>query len=342
MECFYVNLDSAVDRRNKLEANFQACKKPGWTLSRFAAIDTEYIKNQNVQGRARPAEKACFVSHRVLIGSERAAGKTFLILEDDAILGVRTCNLIDMILHRNRNLDWDILFTDVCIPQMSTMFDLLKYRRELTAKKIDIAFMDLSKTVFAGSTAYLVNAKSRQKIYDLLEAAKEIDIPYDLYLRHLIRSSVLKGFSLFPFVTSLSDFSEESQIRTMNITTVDFAWNMFRKMIWVERNLESCKSTLQLFKDMLRDDEAGAASDEEMSAFKISVRVDGGKQRLDERLGRDPAALWRIGRVHLRRQRAIEAFLRLVEPFQLLQRAAAVLVRLGIFGPQRQRAVVAG
>jgi len=57
--------------------------------------------------------------------------------------------------------------------------------------------------VFAGSTAYLVNAKSRQKIYDLLDAVQEIDIPYDLYLRHLVHSSALKGFSLFPFVTSL-------------------------------------------------------------------------------------------------------------------------------------------
>jgi len=148
------------------------------------------------------------------------------------------------------------------------MFELLKFRRKLGSEKLEIAFMDLSKTVFAGSTAYLVNAKSRQKVYDLLDAAREIDLPYDLYLRQLIRNSLLKGFSLFPFVTSLSDFSEASQIRSMDVTTIEFAWNMFRKMIWVERDMETCKSTLQLVKGMLRVDDAKPEADEELNAFK--------------------------------------------------------------------------
>jgi len=268
MECFYINLASAADRKDKIETNFQACKKPGWTLSRFAAIDTDYVKNQNIQGRAKPAEKACFLSHKILIGSKLAEGKTFFILEDDAIFGARTCDLVDTILRQNRNLDWDILFTDVCIPEITTMFELLKYRRKLGSEKLEIAFMDLSKTVFAGSTAYLVNAKSRQKIYDLLDAARAVDLPYDLYLRQLIRNSLLKGFSLFPFVTSLSDFSEASQIRSMDVTTIEFAWNMFRKMIWVERNMESCKSTLQIVKGMLRVDDAEPEADDELTAFK--------------------------------------------------------------------------
>jgi GR25 family glycosyltransferase involved in LPS biosynthesis len=267
MECIYINLASAIDRRNTIETNFQACMKPDWTLSRFAAIDADYVKNQNILGRAKPAEKACLLSHKTLIGSKMADGKTFFILEDDATFGVRTCNLVDMILHRNQNLDWDILFTDVCIPEMTTMFELLKYRRNLGAEKIEIAVMDLSETVFAGSTAYLVNAKSRQKIYDLLDAVREIDIPYDLYLRHLIHSSALKGFSLFPFVTSLSDFSEASQIRSMDITTLDITWNMFRKMIWVERDLEACKATLQMFKEKLLDHDVAAVADEELNAF---------------------------------------------------------------------------
>jgi len=268
MECFYINLASAADRKDKIETNFQACKKLGWTLSRFAAVDTADVKNQNILGRAKPAEKACFLSHKKLIGSKLAGGKTFFILEDDAIFGARTCDLVDTILHQNRNLEWDVLFTDVCIPEITTMFELLKFRRKLGSEKLEIAFMDLSKTVFAGSTAYLVNAKSRQKVYDLLDAAREIDLPYDLYLRQLIRNSLLKGFSLFPFVTSLSDFSEASQIRSMDVTTIEFAWNMFRKMIWVERDMETCKSTLQLVKGMLRVDDAKPEADEELNAFK--------------------------------------------------------------------------
>ncbi len=102
------------------------------------------------------------------------------IVEDDATFGYRTCTLVDAILRQNKDLDWDILFTDVCITNLKKMIDLLQYRRDLTAKKIDIAFMGINKVGFAGSTPYIVNANSKKKLYDLLDAAAAIDQPYDL------------------------------------------------------------------------------------------------------------------------------------------------------------------
>ena len=67
------------------------------------------------------------------------------IVEDDAAFGYRTCTLVDAILRQNKDLDWDILFTDVCITNLKKMVDLLQYRRELSAKRIDIAFMELGQ-----------------------------------------------------------------------------------------------------------------------------------------------------------------------------------------------------
>jgi hypothetical protein len=152
---------------------------------------------------------------------------------------------------------------------------LLLYRRELSAKRIDIAFMELVKMGFAGSTAYIVNAKSKKKLYDLLNAATAIDLPYDLYLRGLVHSSMLNAYSLFPFVTSLSDYSEESQIKASNTDRPDLAWNMFRKMVWVERNLQTCKSVLDSVKSTLSENDISeftplfAAADEELNAFGV-------------------------------------------------------------------------
>ena len=155
------------------------------------------------------------------------------------------------------------------------MVDTLRFRRELTAKKIEITFMNLTKINFVGSTAYLVNPKSKQKLYDLLDAADELNIPYDLYLRGLAHISALKVFALFPFVTSLSEFSEMSQIKLSGLNRGQLAWNMFRKMIWMERNLADCKSGLEFLKSKLTDKDMVefksllSSPDAELKAFGI-------------------------------------------------------------------------
>jgi GR25 family glycosyltransferase involved in LPS biosynthesis len=258
MDCFYINLDSATQRKSTIENNFAAVKKPDWQLTRFPAIDTEYVKANNIAGKASPAEKGCFLSHQILIGQNLADDKPLFIIEDDAALGLRTCALIDSILGRNKKMDWDLLFTDVCITELVTMLELLKYRRELAGKKVEVAFLDLSKIIFGGSTAYLVNGRSKQKVHGLLESTKEIDLPYDLHLRQLVHKGAIKAFSLFPFVTSLSGFSDASQIKSANSHSPDMAWNMFRKMVWIERDLPACKASLDVLRDRLCDDELNA------------------------------------------------------------------------------------
>ena len=54
MDCFYINLDSAKDRKLHIEENFAAYKKPGWTLTRFPAIDKAHVERNNIAGAAQP------------------------------------------------------------------------------------------------------------------------------------------------------------------------------------------------------------------------------------------------------------------------------------------------
>jgi len=273
MDCFYINLDTAEDRKLRLENNFAAYKKPGWTLTRFPAIDKNYVASHGIEGTTKPAEKGCFLSHQLLMESQLGDDETYLIMEDDALFGVRTCTLVDMVLKRNEHLDWDILYTDVCIPNVVNMFELLKYRRDLRKKKIEVAFMDLCGVGFAGTTSYIVNGRTKRKVHDALASYRPIDLPYDLFLRQQSHGGALKIFSLFPFVTTLSDFSDDSQIKTAaDAAPIDTAWNMFRKMIWIERNLGRCKSALDFMKSTLSAEDNlidSAESDEELKAFKI-------------------------------------------------------------------------
>jgi GR25 family glycosyltransferase involved in LPS biosynthesis len=270
MDCFYINLDSAEDRKLHIEKNFAACKKPGWTLTRFQAIDKAYVKRNNIAGAAQSAEKACFLSHQILMGQHLGDEKSYLIMEDDAAFGARSCTLIDTLLERIEHLDWDILFTDCCIANMLTMFELVKRRRDLGEKKIDIEVMDLRGIEFAGSTAYIVNGKSKRKVHKALSAYTNVDLPYDLFLRQLSQSGALNVHSMFPFVTTVSDYCDDSQIKTAGPNPVEWALNMFRKMIWIERNFDRCGSALELFRNTWCRDQPPvkiAGADEEMNIF---------------------------------------------------------------------------
>ena len=270
MDCFYINLDSAEGRKHHLESNFAECRKPGWTLTRFAAIDKVYVEANGIAGTSKPGEKGCFLSHQILMGQNLGDEKSYLILEDDAALGANTCALIDKMLAQDTRPDWDILFTDVCIPNMELMFQLLKYRRELAKNRVDVAFLDLRGVEFAGSTAYIVNGKSKRKVHEALTACRTLDLPYDLYLRQLARRGILNIYSLFPFVTTVSDHCDDSQIKAAGADPLELAWNLFRRMIWSERNLQRCKSALDVFRSTWCRDATPVkipGADEELTAF---------------------------------------------------------------------------
>jgi hypothetical protein len=153
---------------------------------------------------------------------------------------------------------------------MPLMFELLKVRRDLCKRNIDVELMNLRGVEFAGSTAYIVNGKSKRKIHDILSTYKNIDLPYDLFLRQLCHSGALKIFALFPFVTTVSDFGDGSQIKAESVNPIELAWNMFRKMIWTERNLNGSRPALEQFRKTCCRDEPLikiSGADDELNAF---------------------------------------------------------------------------
>ena len=101
MECRYINLESAVARRETLEASFALSARPGWRLDRWPATTAAQVEADGVQGRLPPAHKACFLSHRALITANAASPGHLMVLEDDSQFCVRTCTLVDQILSNN-------------------------------------------------------------------------------------------------------------------------------------------------------------------------------------------------------------------------------------------------
>jgi len=255
MDCYYINLDSARTRRAYLEENFSAHKREDWTLQRFAAIDVQHVSARNIPGSLRPAEKACFLSHRQLLQNCLGDDKDILVMEDDTSFGRHSCAAVEDFLRQRNSRTWDIVYTDITVPRLETMVELIHCRHQLAAAG-QLTLIDLSNVVFAGAVAYIVNGKSKRKLAALLDCAYGLNVPYDLYLRKLIQQKQLAAFTFFPFITSVSEAGDTSQVQTGNGLNTDRIWSSFRKMVWVDRDLEAQKPLLREIDSRLCDEES--------------------------------------------------------------------------------------
>jgi len=245
MDCFYINLDSETDRKLSITSSFASNADSRWLLTRVPAIDVSYVAQNQIKGTLRAEEKACFLSHRKIIADNAEAGRNIFILEDDVIFGKKTCYFVDLFLNGTaKNLDWDILFTDVGVTHIGVMADFLLQKRKLLGKN-QINIVNLDEVVFFGATAYIINKKSLGKVSKILSDVDKFNIPYDTFLRKLVHDRELNGYVLFPFVTSLSDLSRKSQVQPEQTASADRTWNLFRQLIWFEGSVTAHEAMLQ-------------------------------------------------------------------------------------------------
>ena len=242
MRCFYINLDGATQRRRSIEANFAQTGKADWSLTRIAAIDAAYIEANAIGGGPTAPEKACFLSHRKALRESMNDDEAVFILEDDAMFGSDTCNIVEQLPAFAKDLEWDIVFTDAVVPRIGDMSALVTMRHEL-ADKMEIRLIGLKGYSFAGSTAYIVKGTSKKRLLDLIESQTEITEPYDLFLRKKIWHGEISGLLCFPFITTISEFSQVSTIQSGDEKKPDekkpgLIWDLFRKLTWIERDVE--------------------------------------------------------------------------------------------------------
>jgi GR25 family glycosyltransferase involved in LPS biosynthesis len=232
MKCFYINLDSDVLRRWSIESSFKSFAGANWTLERFPAVDSRYVKRKKIPGELRESAKGCFLSHAKLLEKNLNIRENFLILEDDVILAENTSRLIDNIGLANRAFEWDIIFTEVGVPTIAAMSELIFLRQNLM-KKQEIKLLNLSKMHFFGATSYVVNESSVAKILSLIMKSP-LDFPFDLVLRNSIHCGDIKAFVTFPFLTSTSNLANYSNIQLDHDARTDLIWYTFKKMVWIE------------------------------------------------------------------------------------------------------------
>jgi GR25 family glycosyltransferase involved in LPS biosynthesis len=226
MQYFYINLDREQARAQHVEQQFSTCSQQ--RLQRFAAIDTTWIAQHAIAGQIRPVEKACYMSHLTLLKAQLNTSAPICIFEDDVSFFPETEQIIQAAIAAAANTPWDILFTNVCIPDPHAMLDLFMLHRQLHASQ-GLQLLPLHNLNFAGSAGYIVNPNALPKLCQHLEQAR-LDLPYDLALRELAHSGQIHSFAIFPFATGLSSYANQSQIQE-GADLTDLAWNTIRGLL---------------------------------------------------------------------------------------------------------------
>lgn len=250
MQCCYINLDQAMQRREDIEASFAMAARPGWRLERFRALDAATMEERSVAGSTTRAEKACFMSHRAVIEAHSGKAEHLLVLEDDVAFGATTFDIVDGFLQRNADADWDLLFLDIGTLDINDMLTMYFNREKFIRQRMVIP-LDLAKFRFFGSNSYIVNGRSFGKVIACLDSGRPIDMTYDIFLAERIRQGALKAAVLFPFATTLSPNAGVSQIQRSSIDTVNLARDIFRNMMWLESDPASVEESLQQLEPMI-------------------------------------------------------------------------------------------
>lgn len=247
MNCFYINLEKDKEKRKNIEALFGQYAPKGWQLIRFNAIDKEYVEKNNILGTISSGAKGCYLSHLALISKNIDTDKPLFVIEDDVIFSKSTFIAIEKIISSvDTNLNWDIIHTDICVPSPGAMIDFYIHKKKMNSDQLTL--VDLSDKTYASTTGYIVNPKSLKKLEKLLAEPIHFNLPIDIYLRTLTHSRLLRSFVVFPFITSLSNKSTNSNIQIDEHAYTELIWHTFRKMIWIEPNAREISECIDKIK----------------------------------------------------------------------------------------------
>ena len=247
MNCFYINLSTAKNRKLWIEENFLKYNLHNWSLIRFNAFDKNSNYINTIKGRSSNAEKACYLSHKEIIANNLGATHPYLIFEDDTYFNEVTFTVLNNFLLKDIN--WDIIYTDIGISNPRNMIDMI-YRKKCLTGSYELH--EIGKMKFFGANSYVINHNSSQKILQMIDC--EINIPYDLILRELINEGKLKAFYIFPFITTENELGNKSQIQSDYYKSTELALKTFRRMIFGMYDKYEINESIDFIEKELLDD----------------------------------------------------------------------------------------
>jgi GR25 family glycosyltransferase involved in LPS biosynthesis len=208
---FYINLDRSAQRKEEIESQLKQLQLfPQY--SRFPAADGNVLNLE--RSSILSSEIGCFTSHYLILEKNLNQTDHLHVIEDDVILSPATKPTLQMLPYSGVLDNFDIIFTDTCVPldlytirAYKNLFDSSVEKNEsgriMALKKYTV--VDLKDSYIAGMSSYLVHKNAVAKMHEIFRQAMKIGLrqPIDLFLRDKIREGVIRAACIFPFITSI-------------------------------------------------------------------------------------------------------------------------------------------
>ena len=211
---YFINLDSAVERRNRIEAQLRRHNLRNY--QRFPAVDGRVLARQSP---CSPGEVGIFRSHLDLLERIASGPRPGHIIEDDVILSDLTAGAIEGAVRRGILGHFDILLLETYVGTI--IGNVRRYMRaynEATARgpirSADrLQIIDLGRDYLYGATSYVVSPAGARKVAAILgrDWRNGPSLPVDDVLHHAAAAGRLSIGCPFPFVTPIDlETSRES------------------------------------------------------------------------------------------------------------------------------------
>jgi GR25 family glycosyltransferase involved in LPS biosynthesis len=208
---FYINLDRSLQRKEEIVSQLRELQLLSH-YSRFPAADGNVLKVK--KSPLRTGEIGCFTSHYLLLEKNLNQASHLHVIEDDVVLSRATNPILQSLLNSGSLDNFDIVFTDTCVPfdlfiirEYKSLFDSSIEKDEsgriLSVKKYTI--INLKELYVAATSSFLIHKNSIAKLYTILqrEMRRGPLKPVDFFIRDKIREGVIRAACIFPFITSI-------------------------------------------------------------------------------------------------------------------------------------------
>lgn len=242
MKIYVINLDSSIDRWNKISKNLGDA---GTDYERIPAIHGKSIDWQSqsddvfcrsYMGRSiQPGEVGCFLSHLAALKNFISQDDAFsIILEDDAEISADFLEKIDLIIKHLSETEFYAVNLGPSDYKYSTLFSRIGESKLYCTHRFPML-----------ATGVLWSKAGAQKF---VNDFKKVSLPYDNYLRVFL-TGTNKGFSIKPCV--IKSIEMDSDIDAASLTTKRSSLNRSKAYFLIKQKrmlFEKCKALLSMIK----------------------------------------------------------------------------------------------
>lgn len=238
LDGYYINLDSATERREALEKNVaEVGFSERISMQRFPAIRPNLQEIEDFK-KHLPGYSPGFVgalrSHTAVVQQKilnNEGNSDLLIVEDDTQFSPRTEFFFDQAFEWLKEREWDLFYTDFIVETQEQKVALYHMRRMFQVEN-KMMMLNLNEFSFNGQSCYVVNQKSLWKYKALLNELNPINKLPDWHIGDQVHAGRLIAVAAFPFITTVS---KEADVTHTDHVIPLFTYNNFiRRHLWID------------------------------------------------------------------------------------------------------------